>query len=107
MSDSRLVYSTDSGSHKKEKSDGGDWQKSAGPAKMRLETNHRGGKQVTVLFNLPLEEAEAKAMLKAMQGAFGCGGSMKDGVLELRGDVRAKVEAFFVKQNRKIIRAGG
>ena len=107
MSDSRLVYSTDSGSHKKEKSEGGSWQKSAGPAKMRLETNNRGGKQVTVLFNLPLEEAEARAMLKAMQGAFGCGGSMKEGVLELRGDVRAKVEAYFAKQNQKIIRAGG
>lgn len=107
MSDSRLVYSTETGSHKKEKSTASDWQKSAGPAKMRLETNGRGGKAVTVLFNLPLEESEAKDLLKAMQSAFGCGGAMKDMTLELRGDVRPKVEAFFAKRNIKIIRAGG
>jgi translation initiation factor 1 len=74
---------------------------------MRLETGGRGGKAVTVLFNLPIEESEAKDMLKAMQAAFGCGGAMKDNTLELRGDVRAKVEAFFAKKNLKIVRAGG
>lgn len=107
MNDSRLVYSTESGSHKKEKQPNSGWEKAQGPAKMRLETNGRGGKAVTVLFNLPLTEAEAKDALKAMQGAFGCGGSMKDNTLELRGDVRLKVEAFFVKKNLKIVRAGG
>lgn len=107
MSDSRLVYSTETGSHKKEPNKSEGWQKSAGPAKMRLETNGRGGKAVTVLFNLPLDEASAKEMLKAMQSAFGCGGAIKDNTLELRGDVRSKVEAFFSKKNLKIVRAGG
>jgi translation initiation factor 1 len=107
MSDSRLVYSTESGSHKNDKEKSSAWLKSAGTAKMRLETNGRGGKAVTVLFNLPLEEGEAKELLKGMQSGFGCGGSMKDNTLELRGDVRAKVEAFFAKKNLKIIRAGG
>jgi translation initiation factor 1 len=107
MSNSRLVYSTDTGSHKKEPSKANDWIKASGNAKMRLETGGRGGKAVTVLFNLPIEESEAKDMLKAMQAAFGCGGAMKDNTLELRGDVRAKVEAFFAKKNLKIVRAGG
>jgi translation initiation factor 1 len=107
MSDSRLVYSTDSGSHKKEKSPTSSWVKSTGPAKMRLETNGRGGKVVTVLFQLPMEESEARELLKSMQSGFGCGGAMKDSSLELRGDVRTKVEAFFAKKNLKIIRAGG
>ena len=106
MSDSRLVYSTDSGSHRKEKEADG-WQKSPGPTKMRLETAGRGGKAVTVLFNLPLDENEAKAFLKEMQGAFGCGGSVKDNTLELRGDVRPRVEQLFAKKNLKIVRAGG
>lgn len=107
MSDSRLVYSTDSGSHKKDKEKSSDWQQSAGPAKMRLETNGRGGKAVTVLFNLPMDETSAKDLLKTMQSSFGCGGAIKDSTLELRGDVRAKVEAFFSKKNLKIVRAGG
>ena len=106
MGDSRLVYSTQTGSHKKESS-ASSWQKSTGPAKMRLETGGRGGKSVTVIFNLPLEESEAKEVLKAMQGAFGCGGALKESTLELRGDVRLKVEAFFAKKNLKIVRAGG
>ena len=107
MSDSRLVYSTETGSHKKDKDSATGWVKSSGPAKMRLETNGRGGKAVTVLFNLPLDEAEAKAFLKTMQGAFGCGGAMKDNTLELRGDVRTKVEAFFAAKSLKIVKAGG
>jgi translation initiation factor 1 len=107
MNDSRLVYSTESGSHKKESHSSSAWKKADGPAKMRLESNNRGGKQVTVLFNLPLDEAEAKDLLKTMQSSFGCGGAMKDGTLELRGDVRVKVEAFFTKKNMKLVRAGG
>ena len=107
MTNSRLVYSTETGSHKKEPAAGSGWIKASGNAKMRLETGGRGGKAVTVLFNLPFDEAETKDMLKAMQAAFGCGGAMKDCTLELRGDVRVKVEAYFAKKNLKIIRAGG
>jgi translation initiation factor 1 len=107
MTDSRLVYSTETGSHKKDKDKSDGWQTCAGPAKMRLETNGRGGKAVTVLFNLPMDEAAAKDLLKSMQAAFGCGGAMKDNTLELRGDVRSKVEALFAKKNLKILRAGG
>jgi hypothetical protein len=44
MADSRLVFSTDSGSHKKDKAEGGGWTKASGPTKMRLETAGRGGK---------------------------------------------------------------
>jgi translation initiation factor 1 len=74
---------------------------------MRLETSGRGGKAVTVLFHLPFEEQEARDLLKSMQASFGCGGAIKDQTLELRGDVRAKVEAFFAKKNLKVVRAGG
>lgn len=107
MRESRLVYSTATGSQKKEPRATTAWVKSLGPTKMRLETNHRGGKSVTVLFNLPLDEDQAKDLLRTMQSAFGCGGAMKDGTLELRGDVRLKVEAFFAKKNLKVVRAGG
>lgn len=107
MTDSKLVFSTESGSHKKETKSAGTWQKQGGPSKMRLETAGRAGKAVTVLFNLPLTEDDARSLLKAMQGAFGCGGAMKNQTLELRGDVRVKVEEFFAKKNLKILRAGG
>jgi len=106
MSDSKLVFSTETGSHKKDPAESS-WQKASGPMKMRLETAGRGGKAVTVLFNIPMDEAEAKVLLKAMQAAFGCGGALKDSTLELRGDVRSKVEAYAAKAHMKVLRAGG
>ena len=108
MNRSKLVFSTETGSHKKDQESARtEWVKSPGPAKMRLETAGRGGKAVTVLFQLPWNEDEAQGMLKAMQSGFGCGGALKDNTLELRGDVRTKVEDFFAKKKLKIIRAGG
>lgn len=106
MVDSKLVFSTDSGSHKRDVKESS-WVRAEGPMKMRLETAGRGGKAVTVLFQIPLEEAAAKDLLKAMQAAFGCGGSVKDSTLELRGDVRSKVEDFLAKKCIKVKRAGG
>jgi translation initiation factor 1 (eIF-1/SUI1) len=109
MSNSKLVYSTSGGRQDQHKNEdlAGKWQVLSGPTKMRLETASRGGKSVTVLFNLPLTEDEAKALLKVMQSQFGCGGTLKTNSLELRGDVRNKVEVFFAQKNMKIIRAGG
>ena len=86
-----------------------DWRRSAGPLKMRLETKGRGGKAVTVLFSLPFDRAAAEKLLKEMQGAFGCGGTVDDAAssLELRGDVRDKAEQFLNKRGVKVVRAGG
>lgn len=102
------VYSTATGRAPKDppgKKDG--YVKSAGPAKMRLETAGRGGKAVTVLFNLPFEEAEAVALMKQLQSTLGCGATFKEGRIELRGDVRARVEQEFAKRGQKLVKAGG
>jgi len=74
---------------------------------MRLEKNGRGGKQVTVLFNLPYSDDEARNLLKTLQGLLGTGGTYKDGAMEFRGDMRDRIEAYFTKNSLKIVRAGG
>ena len=74
---------------------------------MRLEKNSRGGKLVTVLFNLPFEKSEAKKWMKDLQAVCACGGTMKNSTIELRGDVREKVVSFFEKKGEKIVKAGG
>jgi translation initiation factor 1 len=107
MSDAKLVFSTDTRKQPDKSDKPSKWVKSSGPAKMRLETGGRGGKSVTVLFNLPWDEVEAVKHLKSMQAGFGCGGSIKDATVELRGDVRQKVEAYLLKNGIKIVRAGG
>lgn len=102
----KLVYST-SGPVKNDPKKSDHYQKSTGPIKMRLETAGRGGKAVTVLFNLPLEEADARALLKELQGKLGCGGTMKESHLEFRGDMREKIEKLLVGKGLKVVRAGG
>jgi len=118
MSGNRPVYSTSRGGDLRKGRGGAGaggagsgstagYVRGQGPAKMRLETGGRGGKAVTVLFNLPMDEAAARALMKEMQGKFGCGATLKASTIELRGDVRDRVEAFFVQHEMKIVRAGG
>jgi translation initiation factor 1 len=108
MSNSKLVFSTNAGRIKEDKNAG---KKTSGPAqgpvKMRLEKNGRGGKQVTVLFNLPYTDDDARNLLKTLQGMLGTGGTYKDGAMEFRGDMRDRIEAYFTKSGLKIVRAGG
>jgi translation initiation factor 1 len=106
--ESKPVYSTADGDLRKAGGEDGSlsWSRSNGPAKMRLETGGRGGKAVTVLWNLPVDEADATKLLREMQAKFGCGGTIKSGAIELRGDVREKVEKLFVQLGMKVVRGG-
>ncbi len=103
----RLVYSSDTGSHKKNDKGKKKYEKSDGPTKMRLETKGRGGKSVTVLFNLPFEAAAAKKLMKDLQTRLGCGATFKEGRIEIRGDMRDKIEEYFATKKLKLVRAGG
>ena len=104
-----LSYSTDPGeaARQKEKSSGQLAKPGNKACKMRLESKGRGGKQVTVLFDLGFSDPECKDLLKTLQSQLGTGGTYKDGTIEIRGDVRDRVAAYFAKMNWKIVRAGG
>ena len=67
----KLVYSTGSGGDQRQKASSSPGLPAAGPTKMRLESKGRGGKEVTVLFNLPFSPAEAEALMKTLQTRFG------------------------------------
>lgn len=81
--------------------------RSSGPGKMRLEKSGRGGKAVTVLFELPLDEAGLKELLKVLKTKCGTGGALKDRTLEIQGDQREKIEAVLAERGLKVKRAGG
>jgi len=103
-----LVFSTTSGKQKKQKKKpSGGTKPTDGPTKMRLESKGRGGKIVTVLFELSFEAKEAKTHMKNMQALFGCGATLKNGTIELRGDLCDKVHDYFAKNSLKVVRAGG
>ncbi len=103
---SKLVFSTSAGDQRKNQTATAK-HKTSGPLKMRLETNGRGGKAVTVLFNLPFSDDIAKEHMRALQSQLGCGGSFKNATIEIRGDMREKIEKYFSALEIKVVRAGG
>ena len=78
-----------------------------GPSKMRLEKSGRGGKAVTVLFELGMPEAQLKDLLKELKTRCGSGGALKGDTLEIQGDHRDSIEKLFAAKGMKIKRAGG
>lgn len=82
--------------------------KGLGPIKVRLEKKGRGGKEVTVLFDLPMEENEAKLLKRELQSFLACGATIKDSCIELRGDVRQRLVAYMKeKKSIEVVKAGG
>ncbi len=91
---SGLVYSTDSGRHcpaceqpqdncicAEQPINSGD-----GIARVRRESKGRGGKTVTTIQGLCLTLEELKTLTAALKKRCGCGGSLKNGVIEIQGD---------------------
>ena len=60
-------------------------------AHIRRETQGRGGKTVTVVYNLHLAPAALKALGKHLRRLCGTGGTVKDGAIEIQGDHRDRV----------------
>src|SRR5205823_7101437 len=63
-------------------------------AKLRLEKKGRGGKTVTVVYDLPRNAAFLKELAQALKRACGTGGAVGDGIVELQGDLRDRVREF-------------
>lgn len=116
MSDYELVYSDDPNFKKRCSKCGkfpcacpkkDDLIPSAHTLKIRLEKNGRGGKTVTVVFELPSNEAYFKELEKKLKGLCGTGGSFKNNMIEIQGDHREKIKAHLEKLGFKVKLAGG
>lgn len=59
-----------------------------GNVRIQRESKGRGGKTVTTVKGLPLPQTELKVLLKSLKKKCGCGGSVKEGVIEIQGDKR-------------------
>ena len=83
-------------------------EKNRGRVDIRRETGNRGGKTVTVVdgfvgIGLP----EKEALCKKMRSACGCGGTVKDGAIEIQGDQREKIAAILTMAGFRPVFAGG
>lgn len=75
--------------------------------KVRLEKNSRGGKTVSVVFELPQNEAYFEELAKKLKGLCGTGGAFKNNMIEIQGDHREKIKTHLEKLGFKVKLAGG
>jgi len=115
-SNHRLVYSSDSGRvcpectrpvnscvcRKKSGPSGGD-----GIVRIRRESKGRGGKTVTVIVGVPLNEDGIRALAGELKKRCGTGGTVKDGVIEIQGDHRDLLMSELAAKGYKVKAAGG
>ena len=62
-------------------------------AKLRVEKKGRGGKTVTVVYDLPNNDAFLKELGARLKRECGTGGAVTDTGIELQGDLRDRVRA--------------
>lgn len=71
------------------------------------ETKGRGGKAVTLIKGVALDEAGLTALGKRLKAVCGTGGTVKDGVIEVQGEHIERVMAELQAQGHRVKRAGG
>jgi translation initiation factor 1 len=82
--------------------------KNRGRVEVLRTTAGRGGKTVTVAKNfVGIGLPEKEALCKAMRAAAGCGGTVKDGAIEIQGDQREVVVRVLTTAGFRAVLAGG
>lgn len=116
MKNSRPVYSTETGKlcpgcgysldacqcNKSNFNTDGD-----GIIRLSRETKGRKGKGVTLVNGFQGSEAELKALGKQLKQLCGTGGTVKNGIIEVQGDVREKIKIELENAGHKVKLAGG
>ena len=75
--------------------------------RMRLDKKGRGGKAVTVVFDLPAHPDYFIHLVKKLKARCGTGGALKEGRMEIQGDQRDSVQNFLERMGFTVRRAGG
>ena len=108
---SKLVYSTDRPVPLKGKLDKKDVCPDLSPAQQKVTVRHdrkrRGGKSVTVVEGIQLQQKEMKSFLKELKAGLGAGGAVKENSIEIQGDHCDAVMASLEKMGYKPKRSGG
>ncbi len=78
-----------------------------GVVRVSRETKGRGGKAVTLVRGLALDDVALADFGKRLRTACGAGGTVKDGVIEVQGDHAERVRAWLVQQGVNGARRGG
>jgi translation initiation factor 1 len=101
-----LVYSTETGRIKPEEEKVAR-PKGDGIVRIQKQTKGRKGKGVSIVTGLDLEDPALKLLAAELKKVCGCGGSVKDGTIEIQGDSRDKIKAHLEKKGYQVKLSGG
>ena len=71
------------------------------------ETKGRGGKGVTIISDLPLDELGLAELVTKLKQRLGTGGTTKDGRIEIQGDQRDRIVTELERMGYRTKKAGG
>ncbi|EFM2061630.1 stress response translation initiation inhibitor YciH [Escherichia coli] len=105
-SNSRLVYSTETGRIDEPKVAPAR-PKGDGVVRIQRQTSGRKGKGVCLITGVDLNEAELIKLAAELKKKCGCGGSVKEGIIEIQGDKRDLLKSLLEAKGMKVKLAGG
>ncbi|HHK8150299.1 TPA: stress response translation initiation inhibitor YciH [Serratia marcescens] len=103
---SRLVYSTDTGRIKQEEVKP-QRAKGDGVVRIQRQSSGRKGKGVCLITGVDLDDAALDKLAAELKKKCGCGGSVKEGVIEIQGDKRDLLKQLLEAKGMKVKLAGG
>ncbi|WP_436892783.1 stress response translation initiation inhibitor YciH [Siccibacter turicensis] len=103
---SRLVYSTETGRIDEPKS-APVRPKGDGIVRIQRQTSGRKGKGVCLITGIDADDAALATIAAELKKKCGCGGSVKDGVIEIQGDKRDLIKTLLEARGMKVKLAGG
>ena len=106
MSDSVLVYSTDVGRIKEEMASVVR-SKGDGVVRIQKQTSGRKGAGVSVISGLDLSDEELKKLAAELKKRCGCGGSVKNGMIEIQGEKRDLLKQLLEQKGFTVKLSGG
>jgi translation initiation factor 1 len=112
---STLVYSSEAGlvkqakttHHKRHTPQSVQTAPADGTVRLRRETKGRGGGTVIVISGIPLQGPALKELAGALKKRCGCGGTIKDGIIEIQGDHRDILLLELQTRGYRVKLAGG
>ncbi|HFV9220422.1 stress response translation initiation inhibitor YciH [Enterobacter roggenkampii] len=105
-SNSRLVYSTESGRIDEPKAKV-ERPRGDGIVRIQRQTSGRKGKGVCLISGIDLDDAELTKLAAELKKKCGCGGAVKDGIIEIQGDKRDLIKSLLEAKGMKVKLAGG
>lgn len=103
---SRLVYSTETGRIDEPKT-AVQLPKGDGIVRIQHQTSGRKGKGVCLITGIDDDDAALATLAAELKKKCGCGGAVKDGVIEIQGDKRDLIKSLLEAKGMRVKLVGG